>query len=449
MADTKNTPPVSSAFANVGAMIGPNIYDNKNAAYDPYLQFISSSADATAKGLAFQNIYRGLATQAAPAGSNQGNMFDYLQTLLRSTGASKGTTAIGIIDPKDISALETVLGAAIGQNADVIPYLQSIAASGGFKGAGTVIKQPDTTTKYNRQISVALQYKDATDAKNEFNSAHFAAFGSYPKVELIDSFQNAWNNEVNAQKATTTSAGVTKFTAVPDKTKPIIDPKTKKPKLDKDGKPMYQQLKNKEGILQYEAATTTTTKSTGLGFTQDEQQQFLAEYLVTNFPDQEFDVETLGGAAKAIYNDIIATHKNNFDETPTLDKVMPVIKSVIGNADANVAKAALDKYKEDIRTKTANKYMAIADYVKAGEDANKYIQPLIASASNFLESDVSINDPFIKKALNFKAQDGTYRLMNEYELSQELMNDPRYGKTSKAKNEAINLAQTLANKLGR
>lgn len=446
MAKDTNTPPVSSAFANVGAMIGANIYTDPN---NPYLKFINSSADAIAKGTAFQEIYRGLASQAAPAGSKQGNMFDYLQTLLRSTGASKGSTAIGIIDPKDISALETVLGAAIGQNVDVIPYLQGIAASGGFKGAGTTIKQPDTTTKYNRQISVALQYKDATDAKNAFNNAHFAAFGSYPKVELIDSFQKAWNSEVNAQKATTTTAGVTKYVPVPDKSKPILDPKTKQPKLDKDGKPMYQQLKNKDGILQYEPVTTTTTKSTGEGFTADEQQQFLAEYLVTNFPDQEFDVETLGGAAKAIYNDIIATHKNNFDETPTLDKVMPVIKSVIGNADANVAKAALDKYKEDIRTKTATKYMAIADYVKAGEDASKYVQPLIASASNFLETDVSINDPFIKKALNFKGEDGTYRLMNEYELSQALMSDPRYAKTSKAKNEAINVAQTIASKLGR
>jgi hypothetical protein len=53
----------------------------------------------------------------------------------------------------------------------------------------------------------------------------------------------------------------------------------------------------------------------------------------------------------------------------------------------------------------------------------------------------------MKRVLNFQGSDGKYRLPNEYELNQLLVNDSRYNSTSTAKNESVNTAQTLMNRL--
>ena len=87
--------------------------------------------------------------------------------------------------------------------------------------------------------------------------------------------------------------------------------------------------------------------------------------------------------------------------------------------------------------------MSIADSLAAGKDANEIIEPLLRTVSQFLEKDVTLNDTFMKKALNFQGADGKYRMMNDYELEQALISHPDYGKTSRAKNESVNLFQSL------
>jgi len=417
----------SSAYATMGEIvsnqIGSNIYTNPN---DLYLQFLGAT-DPLAKSTAFQNLYRSLASQAAPSGSKSGNMFDYVQTLLRGTKFSSGKTAVGILDPQDINGFETALKGAIGQNADVVSYLEAIAKSG---LAGAPIKQPDTTPKYNKQISTALKYKDVNDAKTALSDAYFAAWGSSPSADLITQFQTAWNQELKIQEKPSTTSSVTSY-------KPIIDPKTGK------------QLKNKDGVLQYESITKMDTTAAGEGFTAEEQQKFLADYLVTNFPQEKFNVEGLGGAAKSIYDEIATTYKNNLLAVPDFATVAPLITSLIGSTDATVSKTILDKAKNDIRVTTANRYMSIADYLNAGEDANKYIKPLQDTVSAALETDITPDDDLMKQFLNFQGSDGKYRLPNDWEITQALMKDPRYKKTSKAINQAVNTADSLASKLGR
>ena len=87
--------------------------------------------------------------------------------------------------------------------------------------------------------------------------------------------------------------------------------------------------------------------------------------------------------------------------------------------------------------------MSIADYVKSGKDANEIIDPLVKTVSQFLEKDITVNDTFMKKILNFQGADGKYRMMNDYELEQALKSHPDFGKTSRAKNESVNLFQSL------
>ena len=421
----------TTAFQNMsagimGGTIGANRYTNPN---DPYLQFLGAT-DTIAKNSAFQNIYRGLASQAAPSGTKYGNMWDYVQSLLRSTNFSSGKTATGIIDPADVTALEKAVGGAIATNAtDVVGYLQAIAASGGR--GGTAIKQPDTTTKYNKQVSTALQLKDIGDATFEFGTAYMAAWGTAPSEAVIKKFQDAWNAEVKAQTPTTTSEQVIKLN------EKVIDPKTGK------------QVRDSNNMLQYKPVTTTTTTTTGEGFTTAEQQAFLAAQLVSNFPNQGFDEKTIGGAAKAIYDELVATNRNNYNTSPKFSDLLPVIKDIVGAKTPELGKDALEKYKSSVRNDAAVKYMSLAEDAANGIDANKYVGDLLDKLSVTLESPVDINDPLAIQLLNFQAPDGTYRKANEYEIGQAIMNDKRFQTTSAAINQAVNAGQALKSALGR
>ena len=428
--------------------IGQNIYDPNNPATQPYLAYINTT-DATAKAKAWQDLYRGWVTSndMAPQGSAYRNNFEYLQSILRGLGLSKAKTQLGVLDPQgqDQGALTKVLAGAIGMNLSVPDYLAVLSGSG-FKAGTTGPKQVDTTTKYNKQIATAIQLKNPDEAKAMFVDAYFKAYGMNPSNELSANFGTAWNARAKSDVAATTTSYVTTYNKVYDKTKPIIDPKTKKPKLGADGQPMYQQ-KSVNGVLQWEPVTKQSTVTQGDGFTQAEQDKFLAEYLVSNFPDDNFDAKTVGGAAKSIYDSIVALHKNNYSNVPDFNTVAGTIKSMLSTNDAAVSKVVLDQYAKKVRDNIATRFMLLADWVNAGNDASEKINPLLSTASQFLESDVTVNDDLMKRILNFQGSDGAYRLPNDYELNQLLLNDSRYAKTSTAKNESVNAAQALTSRL--
>lgn len=430
------------------SLIGQNIYSPSNPAVQPYLAYINTN-DATAKAIAWQNLYRGLVSSKsmAPAGSTYRNNFEYLQAIIRKVGLSKATTQLGVLDAqgKDQAGLTAALQAAIGMNLPINDYLSLLASTGA--GGGTTVKQLDTSTKYNKQISTALQLKDAKEALKLFTDSYFKAYGMNPSAELAASFGAAWNKEAASQVATSTTSYVTTYNKVYDKSKPIIDPKTKKPKLDANGNPMYAQ-KSINGVLQWEPVTKQSTVTSGEGFTAEEQNNFLAEYLVQNFPDAEFDMGTVGGAAKNIYDSIVALHKNNFSKVPSFSDVAGTIKAMLSTTDAAVSKEVLNQYSSKVRDNIATRFMSIGDWVKAGNDASEKIAPYLTTASQFLESDITIDDDLSKKIFNFQGSDGTYRLPNDYELNELLKNDSRFAKTSTAKNESVNAFQTLANRLG-
>ena len=219
--------------------------------------------------------------------------------------------------------------------------------------------------------------------------------------------------------------------------KKVIDPKTKK------------QVKNAAGELQWEPITTSTTTEAGKGFTAEEQQAFLAAQLVSSFPNEGFDEKTIGGAAKAIYDELVATNRNNYNTSPKFSDLLPVIKDIVGAKTPELGKDALEKYKSSVRNDVAVKYMSLAEDAANGIDANKYVGDLLDKLSVTLESPVDINDPLAIQLLNFQAPDGTYRKANEYEIGQAIMNDKRFQTTSAAINQAVNVGQALKSALGR
>lgn len=414
-----------SAFTSItqaASMVPGNIYGSTNN----LLSYVSTT-DPAAKALALQNIRREMSIPNTGPGG-QGTQYEYLQTLLRATGFVKDKTPIGIAGPGDAAGLDKIIGLAVANNTDPVTLLELFKRSG-VGGTGAV-KQPDTTTKYNKAVSTALQYKDITDAKQAYNDAHFQAYGYFPQESTFGNFETAWNAEVKRQKATTTTSTKTTF-------RPIIDPKTGK------------QTKNKEGVLQYETINTGTTTTSGEGFTAEEQQSYLADYISQNFPDVTLSGKELGGAAKTLYDAIADAHASNYDTVPDLAAVAPLIKDAIGASNANQSAEMLTQYRNGIRDKMGSKYMSIAESLKAGKDAKAVLNPLMESLTAALETNIGITDPLTIKLANFKDDKGVYRLPNEFEVSQAIMSDSRYGSTSKAINEGVNVMQSLRGKLGR
>jgi hypothetical protein len=415
-----------STFATISEMAS-QVPGNTYASTNPLLAY-ASTTDPAAKALALQNIRRSMSVANSGPGG-QGTQYEYLQTLLRSTGFVKDKkTPLGVVGPGDAAGLDKIIGLAVANNTDPVTLLELFKRSG-VGGTGAP-KQPDTVAKYNKAVSTALQYKDITDAKQGYNDAHFQAYGYFPQETSFGNFQNAWNAEVKRQKATTTTSTKTTY-------RPIIDPKTGK------------QTKNKEGVLQYETINTGTTTTSGEGFTAEEQQGFLANYISQNFPDVTLSGKELGGAAKVLYDSIAEAHSKNFDTVPDMATVAPIIKDAIGASNANQSAEMLTQYRNNIRDKIGTKYMSIQESLKAGKDAADVLNPLMDSLSVALETKVGITDPLIVKLANFKDDKGIYRLPNEFEVNQAVISDSRYGTTSRAINEGVNAVQSLRSKLGR
>jgi len=462
--DVRQYQATKTAFQSISSSI---LLNQNTLDADPYVKYLAVSGDPVASAREFNTLYAGLAGTAASSGSKYNNAWEELQTLLRANKYSTGKSAIGIVDGSDRTGLAKAIqdSLAMGQT-DVIQFLTALSSSGGRGGsAGTVIKQPDTTKKFAASVSKALQYKDLGDATRALTDSFMLAYTTAPTEDLIEDFKKKWNAEMKAQTPSTTSESVTKFEPVYNTKKPIYDKKkpvlTKsgKPKkdakgniiyqqkLDKDGKPMFEQLKNKDGILQYKAITTTKEEVAGEGFTAEEQQAFMASYIAANFPQGNWDTETVGGAAKNIYDAIVEVNRNNYEKPPSFQEMAPLITQIIGTGNSEVASGILQKYVDGTRSKTAKRFMSLADDINAGNDAKPIIDRYTDIVSTTLESSVGVDDQLMLSILNFKDDKGNYRLPNDYELSTMLMNDPRRARTSAAKNEAVNLAQSLADKL--
>lgn len=432
----------TTAFQSISQSL---LLDRTTLYNDPYVKYLAASGDPVKSADEFNRLYAGLAGTASSAGSKFNNAFEELQSLLRANKYSNGKSAVGIVDPADRTGLAKAIqdALAMGQT-DVIQFLGALSASGGR--GGTTIKQPDTTKKFNDQVTRALQMKDLGDAKRTLTDAYMLAFTTAPSEDMIEDFQKRWNAELEAQTPKTTTAGVTKYVPVYDKTKPVLG-KNGKPKKDAQGNIVYQQLKNKEGILQYKAVTTTQTTVPGEGFTPEEQTEFIANYIAANYPEKQWNLDTVGGAAKNVYDAIVESKRNNLEKVPTFQEAAPLITKIIGTGNSQVASELLQKEIDATRSKAAKRFMSLADDINAGNDARPIIKDISDKASALLETYIGEDDPLMLGILNFRDEKGNYRMPNDFEFATLIDNDSRSARTSRKINEAINVAQSLSQKL--
>ena len=379
---------------------------------------------------------------------SMGADFVEMQTLLRKTNLSKSTTplGVGVVGLDESAAIEEIIRSAIPSQLPPLDFLKVYTSTLKPKE----IKQPDTTTKYTKQIQTALQFKDLGDARQYYNNAYFTAFGQWPAPELDKKFQTAWNTQVKQHNQPTTTAGKTEFAPIYyKKSKPVIDTKTKKQKVDKFGNKVFSKIKtNPQGVKQYESVIKGTASSAGEGFTPEEQKEFLADFLVENFPEASWNVDDIGGSAKTIYDTIKAYHTANYDAAPDFATVSPLIKNLLSSADEQVQNELYNQYVSEVQEKSGGRFMAIKNSLKPGETANKYIAPVLQTLSAGLETNIGIKDDLAVQVLNFKDESGEYRLPNDFELQNIIKSDKRYDGTSAAINTAVNMAQSLKNALG-
>ena len=421
-----------AAFQSISQQV---LLTEEQKATDPYVKYLQVSGDPLARTVEFNRLYAGLVGTSPSAGTKFNNAFQELQALLRAKGYSKGKSPLGVVEGADQSGLTKAIqdSLAMGQT-DVIQFLSALNT----KPTGP--KQVDTTTKFSTQISRALQYKDIGDATNALTDAFMLAYNIAPGNDLITDFQKKWNAEVEAQTPSTKARNQVVMV-------PVYDSKTGKQKIGKNGKPKFQPLLNAEGVKQYEPVTTSETMIAGEGFTPEEQTQFMANYIATNFPTKQWNMEKIGGAAKTIYDAMVQVSNNNFEKPPTFEEAAPAITKIIGTGNAQVATQLIEQYQSNIRNGVAKRFMSLAPDIAAGNDAKPIVDKLSNYLSDAFETYVGIDDPLMIRILNYKDDKGNYRLPNDFELSELTMNDIRTGKTSRAINQSVNLAQALQSQL--
>lgn len=352
-------------------------------------------ANPAAYSYGIRNYLNNWASEPSPVQGFE-NKLDYIQALLRGSGASKDTTPRGVIGNDDAKAMQEISKIAIQNNAYFLDTLKVLYDN----------KSLGNTVKFSKNIATAVKLLDLTDAKSQLSNSYYQAYGAFPSQTQIEDFQKSWNKEAERQKAKTTTSMTTR------------------------------------GDI-----TSSLTTTLGEGFTEQEQQQFLANYLAKNF-----DVatsENLGGQAKGLYDQIVGVHRNNLLSEPDLPTVANVIKDVLKSSDDTVATQKLNDYFAKQRRVASTQYLGVQNQLLAGDDVITYISPLQEALRKSFGRTVANNDPLIIKALNYKDDKGNYRPMNEIELNNLIMNDPRYATSPMAISEATSLGERLTQKLGR
>lgn len=408
---------------------------------NPFVRFVTTT-DLVAKQQAFQDIQRSM---SGPGMGGYKTEFEAFQAMLRSSKISKSTTPLGIVGLDELAAMDKVISASIASQLDPLAYLANYNASLKPK----TIAQPDMTTQFTKQVQSSLQYKDLGDARQAYSDAYFKAFGQFPTEDLDKKFQDSWNAQVKAQnQPTTTDTKTEKVYLYDTKSKPVIDKATGKQKVDLAGQKVYTgKLKDDKGVYRTKTISTGVSKQMGEGFTAEEQTQFLADFLVQNYPDTKFNVGDLGGTAKTIYDSIAAYHSGNYEGKPDFATVAPLIKNILSHPDEKVQAEMFNQYAGDLQKKASTRFMGIQGMLQPGENASKYVDPVLKAIGNALETTVDVTDSLALQALNFKDEKGNYRLPNDFELNSLVMNDKRYDSTSTAINTSVNMFQSLQNAL--
>lgn len=321
--------------------------------------------------------------------------YAYLQALVRQSGLSKGVGPLNQVDPKDLTAIKDVYQSAYLSGVDWQTWLDRYAQS--------PYASSNTGPKFSKQVSTALQLIDSTDAESILSKAYYEAYNKMPDNKQIESFKNKFKAEAERQLAKTTTSGMTSGAGT--------------------------------------GSTSGTSKSvtSGLGFTQPEQDQFIAGFLKDNY---KITGEEEGGRVKTIIDDIKRVHRDNLLPEPSLQEMVSFAADAIGTGDDAIYKQKIDTKLAGVRSAAAQMYPGLAEQLAAGTDIRTVAQPAAQALSTYLGTQIAFNDKRINQVLNYN--DGkTVRTMNAAELQKFAESQPEFDTSPAGRERAMNMADAF------
>lgn len=321
--------------------------------------------------------------------------YAYMQALLRQSGLSKGTGPLDQVDPKDLTAIKDVYQSAYLTGVDWQTWLERYAQS--------PYASSNSGPKFSKQVSTALQMIDSTDAESILSKAYYEAFGSMPDNKQIESFKNKFNKEAQLQLAKTTTTGTS------------------------------------AGAGTGSTSSTSKTVTTGKGFTQEEQDQFIAGFLKDNY---NITGQEESGRVKTVIDDIKRVYRDNLLAEPPMNEIISFAAEAIGTGDEGIYKQKIDAKLAGVRTAAAQLYPGLSEQLAAGTDVRTVAQPAAAALSSYLGINVAYNDKRLNQVLNFN--DGkTVRAMNASELEKFAQSQPEFDASPTGRQLAMTISDAF------
>ena len=244
---------------------------------------------------------------------------------------------------------------------------------------------------------------DSTDAESILSKAYYEAYGKMPDTKQIESFKTKYNTEAQAQLAKTTTTGVT------------------------------------SGGGTGSTTGTSKTVTTGQGFTQAEQDQFVAQFLKDNY---KITGEEEGGRVKTIIDDVKRVYRDNLLPEPSLQEITAFAADAIGTGDEATYKQKIDMKLAGVRSAAAQLYPGLAEQLAAGTDIRTVAQPAAQTLSAYLGTQIAFNDKRINQVLNYN--DGkTVRAMNAAELQKFAESQPEFDTSPAGRERAMTIADAF------
>ncbi len=390
----------SSTYSSMGAMANSNAAAALAARIRAEGSFYTRTLNQ-ADPVAFSNLAaRELdALRSQLRNDGFGNNANYLQALLRATGKSKGSSPLGTFSYEDTKAFREAVVESRLNGVEYLTLLQDNLDKGGVGG---------TKTKFSKEASTAINLIDKSDSKTMLSKAYYAAYGEGAPQSEIDRFMTKFNARAKKEAVTTTAQG-TSTTSTGGTT----------------GK--------------------STTIRSGLGFTAEEQTNFLANYLMKR--GVKVTPET-GGAVKTFIDEMRNTYKDNNLVEPEFNTLANKALALIGTGDPEILKQKLAEEKQRIRNQAAKLNPGMADILARGEDLKDYADQYMKIASAITRKTYDMNNPLIKKMMNYKDEKGNYRAASDIEAYEIMRGSSDWDSSPDAFNSFSGIGDIIERKLG-
>jgi len=383
----------------MGMTAGPTT--GQNASADTSALFGDSSVyykafanDASVFAITAQGFFQGMRNLPSPvAGYNQ---LQYLQASVRKLGLSKGQSPIGQLDSSDYDAISKVFKEGYSNKMDWEAILDGYAQSPYLKLG---------SSGFSKQVATALRTIDKGDAVSILNKAYFENFNLYPNSKQSTDFMNKWNAEAKKQMGKTTTT-------------------------------------NKAGAT--EGYSTSTSVTEGMGFTQEEQDQFLAKYLKDNY---KITGKEAGGQVKTILNGLTRVYQDNLMTPPPIEEQIQFASTLIGMGDDTLRQQAFETKLQSVRMAASKLYPGMTDSLTGGTDLKTIADPIRSNLNTTLGINImDNNDDRIKSMMNYFDGKVT-RVMNATEQKKYIESLPEFATSDTGRAKYANIANLLEDRL--